>query len=110
MQTDDLRFNMQTDDLLLVSLPQLSPAYCTDCIDPSGTAVCFNIPHLDTDFFLSQCNLVSYISATAWQELDFIKYLTQSWLGQQAPLPTTQEWLDTHVHEDSPAYEKLASA
>lgn len=94
----------------LFSLLQLSPTYCTDCIDPSSTATCFDIPQLDTKVLHSGCNLVSYISLTVGFELRFIDILTQSWVSQQVEpesLPSIQDWLDTHVHEDSPAYEIL---
>ena len=88
---------------------QLSPTYCTTCLDPLTTAQCFTIPELDThSLFEANCNIVYYIASTISIELDGIEAATQSWLDGRnvGPLPTitNQQWLDAHVHESSPAY------
>lgn len=83
---------------------QLSPTYCVDCIDMPQCS--FTIPRLAaTSLFLPTCNLVSYISSTIIFELLGIELLT---VGRgMGPLPDTQQWLSTHVREDSPAYNLL---
>lgn len=94
-----------------LSLPQLSPSHC-NCATAPATP-CFEIPPpLEiNNFFDSSCNLVSYISSTIVFELQSIEFLAGEWLNSGAVgsevVITTQQWLSTHVHEDSPAHNIL---